>query len=80
MKISSRGEEEMKKVLLLMGIWLFLFSTVSFAAATPRLVNYQAMLADSAGTPLTGKTLTYSLKELQTPLSYFLMQVRIKLA
>ena len=37
-----------------MGIWLLLFSTVSFAAATPKLVNYQGLLADSTGNPLSG--------------------------
>jgi FtsZ-binding cell division protein ZapB len=33
---------------------MFLFVSISFAAAVPKLVNYQGMLADSAGNPLTG--------------------------
>ncbi len=44
----------MKRILLLTGMCVFLLVSTSFAAAIPKLVNYQGMLADSTGNPLTG--------------------------
>lgn len=50
----QEGEKEMKKVLLLTGMGILLLVSLSYAAAIPKLINYQGMLADTAGNPLTG--------------------------
>jgi hypothetical protein len=44
----------MKKVLILLGICLFVLAPTALGADVPKLINYQGMLTDDAGTPLNG--------------------------
>ncbi|UCB52184.1 MAG: hypothetical protein JSV10_09390 [Candidatus Zixiibacteriota bacterium] len=44
----------MKKVLFFVGLYIFILGSASFAAEVPKTINYQGMLTDGAGTPLTG--------------------------
>lgn len=44
----------MKKVLILMGICLLILTSSGFGAGVPRTMNYQGMLTDDEGNPLTG--------------------------
>ena len=44
----------MKRIILLTGMCVFLLVSLSYAAAIPKMINYQGYLADSTGTPLTG--------------------------
>ncbi len=44
----------MKKVIVLIGTWVFLLSFVCFAGNIPKLISYQGVLTDDSGTPLTG--------------------------
>jgi hypothetical protein len=43
-----------KKILILVGILLVVFSSASFAADVPKTINYQGMITDSEGNPLNG--------------------------
>jgi hypothetical protein len=45
----------MRKVLSLLGILAFLLSPAYLAADIPKLINYQGMLTDNLGNPITGK-------------------------
>jgi hypothetical protein len=44
----------MKKVLFLMGMCLYVSFSVGFAADVPKTINYQGMLTDNDGNPVTG--------------------------
>ncbi len=44
----------MKKVLFLMGVCLYVSFSVSFGADIPKTINYQGMLTDTLGNPVTG--------------------------
>jgi hypothetical protein len=47
-------EDIMKYAVCIMSLWAFLFCTPSFGADIPKLINYQGMLTDDEGNPLTG--------------------------
>jgi hypothetical protein len=44
----------MKKVLFLMGMCLYVYLSVGLAADIPKTINYQGMLTDTLGNPVTG--------------------------
>ena len=44
----------MKKIIVLAGMWLVMSYVFCFSADIPKLINYQGMLTDDSGTPLSG--------------------------